>query len=121
MLVVFVFLSNWWPHSLFFFISLLNVVYKLASICISERIKRVLDILIGEDQTGFMSDRYIGENIMILYDILYYTESHNIPDMLLRIYFEKTQYHGLSYIRHLIFFIDFFFGGGGLGRVLKAG
>ena len=37
------FLSNWRP------ISLLNVVYKLASTCISERIKRVLHYLISED------------------------------------------------------------------------
>ena len=61
------FLSNWR------LISLLNIVYKLASTCISERIKRVLHYLISEDQTGFMSGRYIGDNIRILYDILYYS------------------------------------------------
>ena len=78
------FLSNWRP------ISLLNIVYKLASTCISERIKRVLHYLISEDQTGFMSGRYIGDNIRILYDILYYTEAQNIPGMFLRVDFEKA-------------------------------
>ena len=78
------FLSNWRP------ISLLNIVYKLASTCISERIKRVLHYLISEDETGFMSGRYIGDNIRILYDILYYTEAQNIPGMFLRVDFEKA-------------------------------
>ena len=77
-------LSNWRP------ISLLNVIYKLASACIPERLKRLLHYLINEDQTGFMSRRYIGDNIRILYDLLHYTETHNIPGMLFQINFEKA-------------------------------
>ena len=78
------FLTNWRP------ISLLNTIYKLASACISERLKTVLHFLINEDQTGFMPNRYIGDNIRILYDILYYTETENIPGMFLRVDFEKA-------------------------------
>ena len=78
------FLNNWRP------ISLLNTVYKLASACISERLKGVLNILINEDQTGFMSNRYIGDNIRILYDILYFTDLYNIPGMFFRVDFEKA-------------------------------
>ena len=60
------FLSNWRP------ISLLNAIYTSASACISERLKGVLHILISE--TGFMSNRYTGDDLRILYDILYYTQ-----------------------------------------------
>ncbi|MCB4762184.1 MAG: hypothetical protein LGB06_08020, partial [Sulfurovum sp.] len=42
--------KNWRP------ISLLNVVYKIGSTCIANRLKRVLPSLINEDQTGFMAN-----------------------------------------------------------------
>ena len=77
-------LKNWRP------ISLLNTSYKLASSCIAERLKAVLPSIINDDQTGFISGRYIGENIRILYDILYYTEKHKLPGMLLLVDFEKA-------------------------------
>lgn len=51
------FLKNWRP------ISLLNVVYKVASGCIANKIKSLLDKLINKDQTGFIKGRFIGENI----------------------------------------------------------
>ena len=71
-------------------ISLLNVIYNLASACISEWLKGVLHILISEDQTGFMYNRYIGDKIRILYDILYYTQSQYIRGVFLRVDFEKA-------------------------------
>lgn len=64
------FLKNWRP------ISLLNTSYKLASSCIAERLKTVLPDIINEDQTGFISGRYIGENLRILYDVIDYTEKN---------------------------------------------
>lgn len=78
------FLKNWRP------ISLLNTSYKLASACIAERLKTVLPKLINDDQTGFISGRFIGENIRLLYDIMNYTEKQEIPGMLLLIDFEKA-------------------------------
>ena len=69
---------------------MLNTSYKLASSSIAERLKLVLPSIINEDQTGFISGRYIGENIRILYDVLQYTEDHNLPGMLLLINFEKA-------------------------------
>ena len=50
-------LKNWRP------ISLLNVVYKIGSACIANRLKVVLPTLINEDQTGFMANKFIGDNI----------------------------------------------------------
>ena len=54
--------NNWRP------ISLLNVVYKIGSAAIANRINTMLPELINEDQTGFMSGRYIGDNLTLIYD-----------------------------------------------------
>ena len=78
------YLKNWRP------ISLLNVSYKIASACIANRLKTVLPSVINIDQTGFLSGRYIGENIRTLYDLMAYTEKNNIPALLLLIDFEKA-------------------------------
>jgi len=47
-------MKNWRP------ISLLNVAYEIASGCIVNRPKSVLEFLISEHQTGFLRGRYIG-------------------------------------------------------------
>ena len=78
------YLKNWRP------ITLLNVFYKIISGCISLRIKSVLPYLISDTQTGFLSGRYIGENTRLLYDIMNYTEIHNIPGQVMLIDFEKA-------------------------------
>ena len=78
------YLKNWRP------ISLLNVSYKLASACIANRLKLVLPSIISHDQTGFLSGRYIGENIRTIYDLMAYSEKNNIPALLLLIDFEKA-------------------------------
>lgn len=44
-------LKNWRP------ITLLNVVYKIASGCIAERIKVHLDKLMNREQNGFIKER----------------------------------------------------------------
>ena len=77
-------LKNWRP------ISLLNVQYKILSSCIVNRIKPLLDENIHKDQKGFLSGRYIGENIRIIYDIISYADHKNIPGILLFIDFEKA-------------------------------
>ena len=78
------FLKNWRP------ISLLNVVYKIGSSCIANRIKEVLPQLINEDQTGFVPGRYIGDNLRLLYDIMHYLKDENLPGLLVSIDFEKA-------------------------------
>ena len=78
------YLKNWRP------ISLLNVSYKILSSCIASRLKSVLHHLIHEDQKGFLSGRFIGENTRLTYDILQACKSNNIPGMILIIDFEKA-------------------------------
>ena len=78
------FIKNWRP------IGLLNTSYKIASSCIANRLKPCLPKLIHPDQKGFMSGRFIGDNIRQIFDILSYTEENNIPGLLLLIDFEKA-------------------------------
>ena len=78
------YLKNWRP------ISLLNVVYKLASSVISNRLKTVLDKLINPDQKGFIAGRFIGEIVRLIYDVLFETKNQVIPGMILSIDFEKA-------------------------------
>ena len=77
-------IKNWRP------ISLLNVVYKIGSACIAKRLKSVLHSLINEDQTGFMANRYIGDNIRLIYDLISYLYRENKPALLLCLDFEKA-------------------------------
>ena len=72
------------------FTRLLNTVYKIASSCIAERLKTVLDHLIHEDQKGFLKGRYIGDNVRLIYDTLQYTEKNNTPGLLLMLDLEKA-------------------------------
>ena len=71
---------NWRP------ISLLNVIYKLMSSVIANRLKLVLDKLISNKQKGFISGRYIGENIRMIYE----TQQQNIPALLVSIDFQQA-------------------------------
>lgn len=65
-------------------------MYKIASGCIAARLKKYLHKLINQDQTGFMSYKYIGENTRLIYDKMQYTEDEEIPGLLLLIDFKKA-------------------------------
>lgn len=78
------FIKNWRP------ISLLNTVYKIASACIANRLKSIIQKITNESQKGFIKGRFIGEHIRQVYDTLVYTEKENIPGMLFTIDFEKA-------------------------------
>ena len=77
-------LKNWRP------ISLLCVIYKMASAVIAERIKPILEKIITRNLTGFLKGRYIGESTRLIYDIMYYTERNKLPGLLVQIDFEKA-------------------------------
>ena len=61
------FLKNWRP------ITLLDCDYKIAAKAIVSRIRKVLPNIVNNDQTGFMKNRFIGENIMLINSIINYT------------------------------------------------
>ena len=78
------FLKNWRP------ITLLCVDYKLASACIANRLKPVLQNIISHTQKGFLKGRFMGECIRLIYDLLDKLEDDDIPGLLLLIDFEKA-------------------------------
>lgn len=77
-------LSNWRP------LTLLNVDYKILAKVIAKRIEPALQTLIHTDQTGFMKERFIGQNVRLLNDLMGYAEIKNIPGILLFIDFQKA-------------------------------
>ena len=78
------YVQNWRP------ISLLNVDYKILSKCLAERIKPLLPKLIHYNQTGFVKDRNITDNLRTILDILEDTKNKNMHGLLMTIDFEKA-------------------------------
>ena len=62
-------LKDWRP------LTLLNSIYKFYSSIIANRLKTTLPSLINEDQTGFISGRFIGENTRMIYETIDYCET----------------------------------------------
>ena len=77
-------IKNW--HSL----TLLNCDYKIATKAIASRIKTILPKLISDDQTGFIKNRFIGENITLIDSVIKYTAAKGILGLLLFLDFEKA-------------------------------
>ena len=67
-----------------------NVVYKIRSAKIANRLKVVLPTLINEDQTGFMANRFIEDNIRLILDLISYLQRTKLPGLLLCLDFEKS-------------------------------
>ena len=72
-------LKNWRP------ITLLNQDYKLYAKALATRLKTTLPDIIHSDQTGFVHNRYIGENIVKLVDIIKHCDDENIPAVIMSI------------------------------------
>lgn len=62
-------------------ISLLCTDYKIIAKCLAERMKHILPRIIAPDQTGFMKNRYIGENITIFLDVQEYSAKEMKPGL----------------------------------------
>ena len=78
------YVKNWRP------ITLLCCDYKLASKVIANRLKPFLPKLIDADQCGFVRNRYIGQNIDVLTQIIEYSERNNVPGLILSVDYQKA-------------------------------
>ena len=77
-------IEDWRP------ISLVNVDAKILSKVIASRLKNVLPHIIHHNQTGYMKDRFTGETIRSIYDIMDWTVNENIPGLMIFIDFQKA-------------------------------
>ena len=77
-------LKNWRP------LTLLNTDYKILAKLFAYRIKGLLESIIHNDQTGFVSSRYIGTNVNRILNAIEYCELNDIEAMLISIDFEKA-------------------------------
>jgi hypothetical protein len=76
-------MKNWRP------ITLLCVDFKLASSCIANRLKPILQNIINQTQKCFLRGRYIGECVRIFSDLMDKLED-DIPGLLMLVDFEKA-------------------------------
>ena len=77
-------LKNWRP------ISLLNTTYKIISLCITNRLRPVLDRVISHEQKGFLQGRTTADCTRLMYDIIWECEYKNIDGLILLVDFEKA-------------------------------
>ena len=70
--------------------TLLNTLYKLISSILAERLKKVLNQILGPHQKAYIPDRYISEATKNTYDIFYQAKRTNNPGLAILIDFEKA-------------------------------
>ena len=83
-------IKNWRP------LSMLSVLYKLASAAIANRLKPYLDRLISKSQNGFVPGRYIGECTWLIYDTMSFAKKTTFLECLSLLTLKKhlTLFHG---------------------------
>ena len=77
-------MENWRP------ISLINVDAQIISKVVAARVKNVLPSIIHHHQTGYVKDRYIGETVRSISDVMEFTDYEDIPGILIFIDFRKA-------------------------------
>ena len=68
---------------------LLNTDHKIVTKMVTNRLKKVIGNVIGNQQSGYVPGHFIGTNIRKLIDMISYVEKEGIPAVLLTIDYEK--------------------------------
>ena len=58
-------------------ISLCNMLYKIFSKVLANRLKKILPLIISEHQSTFTKDRLISDNIMVAFETLHCLQRYN--------------------------------------------
>ena len=83
-------LKNWCP------ISLLNTDYKICTKVLANRLKKVLSVILSEDQTCGVPGRSIYENLFLLRDTLDYIDHKQLSAALISLDQDKA-FHGVNH------------------------
>ena len=77
-------------------ISLSNADYKTLAFVLANRLQKVISKLISPDQVAYIKNRFIGQNIRLLLDVMEYTKTNKTSGVLLFLDFEIA-YDSLSW------------------------
>ena len=78
------FIKNWRP------ISLLNIDVKILTKALATKLKKVLNSIVGTNQTAYVEGRFIGEATRLISDVLEVTKECNIPGYMVLMDVEKA-------------------------------
>lgn len=71
-------------------ISLTNTDYKILAFILANSLHCVLSNIISPDQTGYIRNRIIGQNLCLIQDIIEYADTHNTDGILMFLDFKKA-------------------------------
>ena len=71
-------------------ISLSNCDYKILAFVLANRLHKVIDRIISPEQVAYIKNRYIGQNVRLLLDVMEYIKRENKEGVVLFLDFEKA-------------------------------
>ena len=70
-------------------ISLTNVDYRIMAFVLAHRLQSVIDSIVSHDQTAYIRNRYMGNNIRLVEDVIEHFDSHRKKGLLFMADFKK--------------------------------
>ena len=71
-------------------ISLTNVDYRIMAFILAERLQRVIDSVVSQDQTAYIRNRFMGNNIRLIEDVIEHFDKLDKKGLLFMIDFQKA-------------------------------
>ena len=71
-------------------ISLCNVIYKIISKVVANRLKPLLPLLISPEKSGYVEGRQILDGIILAHEVVKYLKTSKIPWMILKLDLSKS-------------------------------
>jgi hypothetical protein len=71
-------------------VTLFNVSYKIVAKALQKRIQPFMSEIIHEDQTGFLSTRYILDNVLLQHEVIEWSMESRQDMLLLKLDFQKA-------------------------------